>query len=429
MSSLSQSLPKPFPQSLKSARTVNPIRAIVDQVTSGPEAPRTDGKKRIPLSLGDPSIYGNLDPPSLLVEGVRAAAALGKSNGYVNAVGTDAARSAVASYYSTALSPLSMSDVVLGSGCSGAMELAITTLLDPGTTMLVPNPGFPLYEVIATSHGAGVKKYDLDPSKGWECDLAHMESLIDGTVRCILINNPSNPCGSVFSESHLEAIVRLAQKHDLPILSDEVYAGMVFSGASFLPLADVASRLGRQVPVITASGLAKQFLVPGWRVGWLTFHDDVGHRLADVRRGVNALAQVIIGSSHIVQAGVVAVLDPKSDEGKEEVRAFRERTNKTLEGLSSFTCDELAKCHGLTVVRSSAALYVMVGLEIEQFDGSFHDDVTFTKLLLAEENVFALPGQCFGAKNFFRVVYCAPKEILGESFERIKDFCERHKKK
>ena len=103
-------------------------------------------------------------------------------------------------------------DVVIGSGCSGVLELALTAMLDEGTNMLVPKPGFPLYQVIADSHGASVKEYRLDPAQGWECDLADMEAQIDANTRGILINNPSNPCGSVFSEAHLQKICELAEK-------------------------------------------------------------------------------------------------------------------------------------------------------------------------------------------------------------------------
>jgi tyrosine aminotransferase len=168
------------------------------------------------------------------------------------------------------------SNVVIASGCSGALELALTALLDPGTVLLVPSPGFPLYQVIAESHGASVVHYQLLPNKNWECNVQHMEELValyGSKVRGILVNNPSNPTGCVFSKSHLEALVSLCSRHRLPIVADEVYGDLTFEEHPFIPLADVAASLGREVPVITASGLAKQFLVPGWRVGWIVFQD------------------------------------------------------------------------------------------------------------------------------------------------------------
>lgn len=243
--------------------------------------------------------------------------------GYVNACGTPEARAAIATYHSNQLNDdffckdivtVTPEDVIVGNGASGALELALTSLLDEDTVLLAPCPGFPLYQVIAESHGARVVHYNLIPDQGWECDLNHMESLIleehkamkenkiQPVVRGIVVNNPSNPTGAVYSEQHLMRIVQLAEKYHLPIVSDEIYGDMTFDGEMFHPMAKIAARLGRRVPVITASGLGKQCeiledvlnhdfcysvldplfsryvclgtdLVPGWRLGWIVFHD------------------------------------------------------------------------------------------------------------------------------------------------------------
>lgn len=197
--------------------------------------------------------------------------------GYVNACGTPQAREAIAQYHSFPEVSVSAEQVIVANGCSGALELALTALLDPGTVLLAPKPGFPLYQVIAESHGATVAHYDLLPNAGWECDLNHMEELIGqypvGTVRGIVITNPSNPTGSVYNEQHLVRILDLARRHRLPIVTDEVYGDLTFGDNRFHPISTVAAKVGRHVPVITASGLGKQYLLPGWRVGWIVFHD------------------------------------------------------------------------------------------------------------------------------------------------------------
>jgi tyrosine aminotransferase len=194
----------------------------------------------------------------------------------VNALGKPEARAAVAKYHG-----VSTDQAIIANGCSGALELALTALLDPGTILLVPKPGFPLYQVIAESHGATVAHYNLLPDQDWECDLQHVQNLVHqyppGMVRGIVVNNPSNPTGSVYSEQHLEAIVHVASHLRLPIVADEVYGDLTFANHTFYPLAKVAASLGGHVPVITASGLAKQYLLPGWRVGWIVFHDRYVH--------------------------------------------------------------------------------------------------------------------------------------------------------
>lgn len=264
--------------SAKSMRTTNPIRAIVDPIVSHSMSgeDRYDGKEQITLALGDPSVYDNLKPCPVLVEAAVKCATSRIHAGYVNACGSNEARAAIAKSCTTLAVAVSPDDVVIANGCSGALELALTTILDEGSILLVPRPGFPLYQVIAESHGATVLHYNLDPEEGWECDLNHVEELLlqhKKFIRAMIVTNPSNPCGSVYSKAHLSDILRLASNYTLPIVSDEVYGGITFGNAPFHPLGPLSAEMGKLTPVITASGLGKQFLVPGWRVGWLVFYD------------------------------------------------------------------------------------------------------------------------------------------------------------
>lgn len=203
---------------------------------------------------------------------INALKATGSAAGYVNALGKPEAREAIAKYHDTLAE-----HVIIANGCSGALELALTALLDPGTILLVPTPGFPLYQVIVESHGATVVHYHLLPNHNWECDLQDVRNRVQqyppGMVRGMVVTNPSNPTGSVYTKQHLEAIVHMARHLRLPIVADEVYGDLTFGNHMFYPLAKVAANLGNHVPVITASGLAKQYLLPGWRVGWIVFHD------------------------------------------------------------------------------------------------------------------------------------------------------------
>jgi tyrosine aminotransferase len=141
-------------------------------------------------------------------------------------------------------------------------------------------PGFSLYETLASSKGIQCKFYRLDSAKKWEIDLLHLESLIDSNTACIVLNNPSNPCGSVYSENHLKALLAVAEKHKLPIIADEIYADMGFKGEAFHPLAALTTK----VPILSCGGLAKKYLVPGWRVGWVCIYDN--GEFGDVRRGL-----------------------------------------------------------------------------------------------------------------------------------------------
>jgi tyrosine aminotransferase len=409
----------PFQASKFSQRVCNPIRSIVDTI----KRPEKTTKEMIPLSLGDPTVFGNFPPSDVLVQTIVANVNSGKCNGYAHSAGTPAARAAIAARYTSKESPLTPADIVIASGCSGALDLAINGLLNPGQNLLVPQPGFSLYQTLAEAHGMSVRHYRLLPEHSWQADLKDMESLIDDDTGAILVNNPSNPCGSVFALDHLKAISALAARHRLPIIADEIYGNMSFDGHSFHSLGTVSL----EAPVLVCGGLAKEFLVPGWRVGWVCVHDRNG-LFEDVRKGLFRLSQMILGANSLVQSVIPTLLSP--NEGSKEQRSLRLFQKKTMTQLQSnamFTVQELQDVEGLRVVRPQGAMYVMVGIEVDVFEG-FDNDMSFCQQLLEEESVFVLPGKCFGAPNFFRIVFTAPREKLALAYARIKGFCERRRK-
>jgi tyrosine aminotransferase len=246
---------KLVPMADTAAQTTNPIRAIVE----GIKKPEGSSKEHIPLSIGDPTVFGNFKTPQIFVDKIVKALQAFSCNGYLHSAGTVACRAAIAKRYSTEASPLTADDVVIASGCSGALDMCITVLCNPGTNLIVPKPGFPLYETLAASKGVDVRYYSLLADRSWEADLAELEAQIDEKTSAILVNNPSNPCGSVFSKEHLEDIVALAERYKVPIIADEIYGNLVFEGSAFFPLGS----LSPTVPVLSTGGIAKEFLVPG----------------------------------------------------------------------------------------------------------------------------------------------------------------------
>lgn len=340
--------------------------------------------------------------------------------GYVNACGENKARQAVAKAHKA-----DPDSVIIANGCSGALELALTALLDPGTLLLVPRPGFPLYQVICESHGAQVIHYRLLPERDWEIDTDHIRELMihyGDRIKGIVINNPSNPTGAVYTKEHLIEIVNLCDECRLPIIADEVYGDLVFSGHSFHPLASIAQELGGEVPVITSSGIGKQYLLPGWRLGWLVFQDNVHGTLKEVESGAKRLAQIILGASHLAQKAVPALLSPEDD----TVFHWKSELRKLLEIQASSLCENLADIDSLTVLRPGGAMYTMVQIHFDKLDETIRNDIDFSERLLKEENVFILPGTCFGVENSCRLVFCSSTDILKEASDRIRQFCERH---
>jgi len=234
-----------IPASAMSKRTVNPIRRIVDTMKVEPNPKYSV----ISLSIGDPTIFGNLLPHENMLSAIEESLRSNKHNGYAPAIGEVTARQAIAKHMSQPQAPLTEKDVIITSGCSGAIELCIGTLANAGENILIPKPGFSIYRTISISNGVEVKMYDLLPEKEWEVDLIHMESLIDEKTACIIVTNPSNPCGSVYTKEHITAICKVAERNRLPIIADEIYAYSVFSGETFVPLACCTTNV-RSSPVV-----------------------------------------------------------------------------------------------------------------------------------------------------------------------------------
>lgn len=396
----------------RSTRTVNPIRQLVQGIAGDPNPE----KELIDLSVGDPTRYGNLKVDDEVVEKLCEVVRDGKHNGYTQSMGNLEPRRAVASRYSLpSCAPLNEDDVVLTSGVSGALELALGALANEGDNVLLPRPGFPLFKTMLDGFGVKSKYYSVLPNRSWEVDIEDLLSQADDRTVAIVVNNPSNPCGSVYSARHIQEIVDAASTLRLPIVADEVYADMVFSGRQFVSIASMSS----DVPVLSVGGLSKQFVVPGWRTGWLLVHDR-NNVLEDggVRLGIRRLTTRML----MPNAPVQGVLPYMLAAGRES-SAFRSLMSD-LETNAEVTIEGLADCVGLRTVSPQGAMYLMVEVDVKRL--GFDDDLDFTKTLRAEESVFVLPGQCFQAPNFVRIVFCAPPSKMREATGRIKQFCKRH---
>lgn len=390
--------------------TVNPIRQIVDKLRIDPNP----AKSVISLSIGDPTVFGNLKPCDEITCAVAESVMSMQFNGYAPSTGYKKAREAVARYALKDEAPVSAEDVILTSGCSHALEMCILALADTGQNILIPRPGFAIYRTLAESCGIECRSYDLNPNSGWMVDLLSLESQIDPRTAAIVVNNPSNPCGSVFSRRHLRQILDIAERNCVPIIADEIYEDFVFKGEVFYPIAT----LTQEVPVLSCSGLTKKFLVPGWRMGWIIIHDRKERFGEKVRAGLQALSQRIIGSNTLVQGALPDILEGTP-------QAFFDDCIETVQKNAVIAYSVLNDVPGLRPVMPAGAMYMMVGVERSAFATLKHD-TEFVERLMAEQSVFCLPGLCFDYPNYFRMVLTVPEEMMIEACDRIKEFCTNH---
>ncbi|XP_075473327.1 putative aminotransferase TAT2 [Primulina tabacum] len=226
----------------------------------------SDDKQVISLGIGDPTVHSCFRTTVAVQEAVVDALRSAKFNGYSPTVGLPQTRKAIADYLSNDLPyELSADDVYITAGCTQAIELALSVLARPGCNILLPRPCFPIYGLCAEFRNIEVRYFDLLPDNGWEVDLHAVEELVDHNTTAMVIINPGNPCGNVYTNQHLEKIAATAKRLAIVVISDEVYGHLAFGPNPFVPM----GTFGSIAPVLTLGSLWKRWLVPGWRLGWL----------------------------------------------------------------------------------------------------------------------------------------------------------------
>jgi alanine-synthesizing transaminase len=356
------------------------------------------------LNIGDPISFGFRTPPHM-VQAVERAMRDG-FNGYAPSVGILAAREAVAAECCGRGMPMTPDRVVITSGTSEGIELALTALAGPGDDVLIPVPTYPLYTAVLAKIGARAVFYRTDPSRGWQPDVEHVRSLISPATRALVVIDPNNPTGATYSGEARSALVDLADRHNVPLLADEVYADLAFDG----PVPAIAA-LNPEAPVITFSSLSKAYLAPGWRMGWLAVA--APPRLDDVLAGIKKLADGRLCSNAPMEHALVAALTGD----RSHQQAFRD----ALRDRAALTSTRFNAIDGITCVPPTAAFYAMPKVQLPP--GTTDEDYVLG--LLRATGVLCVYGSGFATApedGFFRVVFLASPAELDEIYGLIGDF-------
>jgi tyrosine aminotransferase len=237
---------------------------------------------------------------------------VGKVDGYTDVVGLESAREAVAKKFGGKNYTVSKDDVYLTAGGSMALWSVMNLLAGPGDNYLFPSPGFPLTLTIAASMGLTPKHYHLQADNNWEADIQEMEKLIDDKTRFLLINDPSNPLGSVWSAEHKRQIIELCARKRIPILADEIYEEMSYNvhAPTFAEL--VKPEEVDKVAVFKCSGLTKRYLAPGWRMGWLILYASPQTQ-EFYRSRLRGIFNVILMPTTIMQSALPGILNNENN--------------------------------------------------------------------------------------------------------------------
>lgn len=390
-------------------RTENITYAVRDIVVLANQVAKT-GKEMLYLNIGDPNIY-DFAPPKYLVDATYQAM-LKNLNGYAPSSGIKEAVEAIEKE-ADRKGITNVHDIFVTTGASEAIDICLTALVNDGENVLTPTPGYPLYTAIASKLQMMENPYYLNESNGWLPDIDDIKSKINDKTRAIILINPNNPTGSIYTEENLKQIIDLALKHNLVIFADEIYDKLLFDGKKQISI----GALNKDVSCITFGGLSKNYMVPGFRIGWgiVSGRKEV---LADYIEAINKILRARLSANHPEQYGIKPCLEGNQDHLVEAMKKLSRRRDLTVEMLNAIP--------GISCVKPEGAFYAFPKLEMKQPDNHFVAE------LIKETGVVVVPGSGFGqvpGTKHFRVVFLPNEQILEKAYKAIGSFFVKYQEK
>jgi len=391
---------------IQSAQRIRNYQYAIRQVARVAESLQREGRDIIYLNIGDPQVYG-FHPPRHIVEAVSRALYDGFT-GYSHSAGLTEAREAVATYATLLGTPTKVDDVLITSGASEAADILLTALLNEGDEVLLPAPGYPIYPAILNKLGANARYYRLNEVDDWTPSVAEVSSQITQKTRALILINPNNPTGSISSDETTRQLLELALRHNLLVISDEVYRELCFHSAP-----KAASLLAQDVGcvLVTLESLSKTHLVPGWRTGWMRFTNS--EKMSDLVQAVYRLAGGRLCAPTPSQYAVRPALEGTRDFQLHFIEELRRRRDVATQSVSSI--------EGLSCTIPQAAFYLMIKARLPK--GLTDED--FVLKLLERTAVLVVHGSGFGTEpreGYFRLVYLANEATLNDVFDRLQGF-------
>ncbi|GII98100.1 alanine-synthesizing transaminase [Sediminihabitans luteus] len=381
----------------------------------GPVAARAaqlerDGHKILKLNIGNPQPFGFDAPDTILQDMI---AALPTSQGYSDSKGILSARRAVVSAYEDrpGFPDLDVDRVWLGNGVSELIQLSLQALLNNGDEVLVPTPDYPLWTAVTKLAGGEPVHYMCDESDGWNPDIEDIASKITDRTKAIVVINPNNPTGAVYSPEHLRKIAALAREHGLILMSDEIYDRILYDGAQHTSTAAVAA----DVLTLTFSGLSKAYRVCGYRAGWMVMTGPTAHAQSYVE-GLNLLASMRLCPNVPAQSAIQVALG-----GYQSINELILPGGRLLAQRDA-AVDALAKIPGVSAVTPKAALYIFPKLDPEVYP--IKDDEQLVLDLLLQEKILLTQGTGFNwpDPDHLRIVTLPWASDLTTAIERLGNF-------
>lgn len=362
----------------------------------------------VSLNIGNPGAFGFRTPETMrlaMIENLRQA------EGYVHQKGIFPAREAVVmQQQERGLRDVTVDDVFMGNGVSELIDLVLRGLLNDGDEVLVPSPDYPLWTAATILNRGRAVHYPCREENGWMPDLEELERLVTRRTRAIVVINPNNPTGAVYSRSMLESLARFAERHKIVVLADEIYDQMTYDGAEFVPMATLV----KDTLCATFSGLSKIYRACGFRVGWVVFSGE-REEAGEFLQGIELLSSLRLCSNVPGQWAVQTALG-----GYQSIRDLVRPGGRLFQSRQAIL-DAVAASRYLKLTRPMGAMYAFVGVKREALPD--FDDRAFAMDLLEYKHVLVAPGTSFNApyNTHFRVTNLPEPDVLKDVFARIEE--------
>ena len=368
-----------------------------------------EGHRITKLNIGNPAPFGFEAPEEILVDVIHS---LPQSQGYCESKGLYTARKAVMQYcQQLGVAGVDVEDIYIGNGVSELIVMAMQALLNNGDEILVPAPDYPLWTAAITLCGGKAVHYRCDEGAGWMPDVADLKRKVTSRTRGIVVINPNNPTGAVYSEQVIEDLIAVARSRDLILLADEIYDKVLYDDAVHVPVA----RLAPDLLVLTFNGLSKAYRVAGFRTGWLVV-SGAKHRARDYVEGLDILASMRLCANVPTQHAIQTALG-----GYQSIQEYT-RPGGRLHAQRHIAWSMLNQIEGVSCVRPMGALYLFPKIDLRRFN--VHDDERFVLDLLRQEKVLVVQGTGFNwpEPDHFRIVFLPREEELVGAIARIGEF-------
>ena len=361
------------------------------------------------LNIGNPAPFG-FDAPAAVTEQIIKN--LREAQGYSDHKGLLSAREAIKRYYTSKGIPnIHTDDISLGNGVSDLILHAVQALLNEGDEVLVPSPDYPLWTAAVRFAGGKAVHYRCDEEADWFPDLNDIESKINSRTRAIVIINPNNPTGAVYSKELLQDLVELAAKYNLVLFSDEIYDKILYDETVYTSTATISE----EVLCVTFGGLSKNYLAAGFRAGWMVV-SGAKHKAKAYIAGLNTMASLRVCSNVPAQFAIETAL-----EGEQTILDLTLPTGR-LGQQRAIAYEKLTSIPGITCVKPMGAFYLFPKLDMKKF--KIENDQQFALDLLTEQHVLLVPGTGFNYQqhDHFRVVYLPESTELSYTLDRLANF-------